>query len=106
MSNSVSRINEIYGKKDETDQSQLIPEDVPQGDIIIDNISFKYDTTNHTNVLDKLSCRIERGKVTAIVGCSGSGKTNLIKLLLQYFKPNEGEIKIANYNLSDLNVDW
>lgn len=103
---SVSRINEIYNKKDETDESQLILEDVLQGDIIINNISFRYDTTNRTNVLDNLSCRFERGKVTAIVGCSGSGKTTLIKLLLRYFKPTEGEIKVGNYNLSNLNVDW
>jgi len=41
-------------------------------------------------------------KVTAIVGVSGSGKTTLMKLLLKFYNPNEGQIKLGNYDLKNI----
>ncbi|WP_211835044.1 ATP-binding cassette domain-containing protein, partial [Porphyromonas levii] len=43
---------------------------------------------------------------TAIVGASGSGKTTLIKLLLGYYSPLEGEIKVSGTNLEEYNLSW
>lgn len=45
----------------------------------------------------------EEGKVTAIVGASGSGKMMLIKLLLRFYEPNKGTIRVENTALKDIN---
>ncbi|WP_211640008.1 ATP-binding cassette domain-containing protein, partial [Porphyromonas levii] len=44
--------------------------------------------------------------VTAIVGASGSGKTTLIKLLLGYYSPLEGSIKVSGRDLEEYNLSW
>ena len=67
---SMDRINEIYYRREEVSPSQVIPKYSLDGDIIIDNVSFKYDSTNDAFVLRDVSFNIPRGKVTAIVGCS------------------------------------
>jgi len=46
---------------------------------------------------------LAENKITAIVGTSGSGKTTLIKLLLAFYKPNKGSIKVDDTPIADLN---
>tara|TARA_B110000879_G_C11159974_1_gene508602 strand:- start:1602 stop:2285 length:684 start_codon:yes stop_codon:yes gene_type:complete len=53
-------------------------------------------------VLKKLDLVIPANKITAIVGASGSGKTTLMKLLLKFYEPNEGEIKLGNSDLKNV----
>ncbi|MCC6460448.1 MAG: peptidase domain-containing ABC transporter [Saprospiraceae bacterium] len=64
-------------------------------DFHLDQVSFRY---NHLadDVLDKVSLTIPHGKVTAIVGTSGSGKTTLVKLLLGFYQPTKGVIRLGN----------
>lgn len=50
-----------------------------------------------------LAIFIPQNKVTAIVGASGSGKTTLIKLLLGFYIPNKGNIKIDQTPLQEIN---
>ena len=54
-------------------------------------------------VLDDVSLHIPQHKVTAIVGASGSGKTTLIKLMLGFYTPNKGAIKIRDTPLENIN---
>ena len=54
-------------------------------------------------VLENLNLTIPQNKVTAIVGASGSGKTTVIKLLLGFYEPVKGDIKVGNYSLKDIN---
>src|SRR5690606_39239670 len=49
-----------------------------------------------------LDLTIPANKITAIVGTSGSGKTTLMKLLLKFYEPNEGQIKLGNYDLKNV----
>jgi ATP-binding cassette subfamily B protein len=53
-------------------------------------------------VLKDISLSIPPGKVTAIVGTSGSGKTTLIKLLLGFYAPEAGQIKIGRVQLNKI----
>ncbi len=49
---------------------------------------------------------IPEGKVTAIVGASGSGKTTLVKLLLGFYPPTQGQIRVGNLPLSQIEKTW
>ena len=54
-------------------------------------------------MLKNLDLIIPERKVTAIVGASGSGKTTIIKLLLGFYEPNKGNIKIGSIPLQNIN---
>ena len=60
------------------------------GDISLDDVSFSYN--GQETVLDDLSFSIKRGEHVVIAGPSGVGKTTLISLLLQFYRPTKGKI--------------
>jgi len=91
---SYERLSEIHTQEDEQDEEVTRLKIIPKGDIIIHDLSFRY-TAIAPLVLSNINLEIPRGKVTAIVGASGSGKTTLIKLLLGFYKPSRGVIKIG-----------
>ncbi len=101
---SLERLNEVHDKKDEDENIESKLTRLPKTrDITIENLSFSYDGANRDYVLDNLSLKIPQEKVTAIVGASGSGKTTLIKLLLGFYEPNKGSIKIGETPLQMIN---
>lgn len=70
-----------------------------KGNIEFKNVEFHY--TNSKNVLQNISLKLESGKKMAIVGESGEGKSTIINLLLRFYEPQSGEIKIDNKNIND-----
>lgn len=101
---SLERLNEINNKEEEIvsveDKINVLPEDKT---IRLENVCFSYDGAERDYVLENLNLTIPQNKVTAIVGASGSGKTTVIKLLLGFYNPVKGDIKVANYSLKDIN---
>lgn len=70
----------------------------------IENLSFRYNALSGF-VLKDINLKIPEGKVTAIVGTSGSGKTTLVKLLLGFYEPNQGSIKVGDTFLRNIPPD-
>ena len=103
---SLERLGEIHSSPNEEDIDIQKMNIVPEGDINIQNLSFKY-TPISDEVLTNVNLTIPRGKTTAIVGSSGSGKTTLIKLLLGFYQPTSGKISIGSSPLSSIyNKIW
>jgi len=101
---SLERLNEIHGKEDEDQVSATKLTSLPQQkSLSIDRLSFSYEGVDRDFVLENLQLLIPEGKVTAIVGASGSGKTTLIKLLLGFYQPNKGTIRVGNASLNQIN---
>lgn len=99
---SMERIGEIHSRPDEEPLESLKVYDIPTEDsLVITDLSFRYQGSI-TTVLKDLCLTIPANKTTAIVGASGSGKTTLMKLLLKFYEPSSGEIKIGNYKLSSI----
>jgi len=67
--------------------------------IELNNVSFSYN--GQRQILKDISVIFEKGKITAIVGRSGSGKTTVINLLLRLFEVDEGELTIDDINLKE-----
>jgi len=95
---SMERLSEIHQSSNEESLEISKLNIIPTGDININDLSFSY-TPISDQVLTNVSLVIPRGKTTAIVGTSGSGKTTLIKLLLGFYKPSKGNIKIGVTNI-------
>lgn len=80
----------VRGKSDGGDITEI------NSSINLQNISFTYPGAGNDPVLQNINLQIPQGKTTAIVGTSGSGKTTLLKLLLKFYEPQKGEIKLGN----------
>lgn len=104
---SLERINEIHTvKEEETNSSQLTEFQDADKSIYINQLDFKYNHHSRKNTIENVSFCIPQGKVTAIVGASGCGKTTLLKLLLGFYPVNKGTISIARHNLNEYNIKW
>ncbi|MEH2068204.1 MAG: peptidase domain-containing ABC transporter [Nostoc sp.] len=72
-------------------------------DIICTNLNFHYP--GRLELLENFSLTIPGGKVIALIGTSGCGKSSLAKLIAGLYSPNSGNIRIGIYNLQDLALD-
>lgn len=110
VSISLDRMNEIHTETNEENtertRNAYTHETTDGHSIRISNLSFKYDIYCHQDILSNINLVIPNGKITAIVGASGSGKTTLIKLLLGFYEPTSGNIKIGSANLNEYNLGW
>jgi len=99
---SLERLAEIHNKEDEEQQDHnKITEISTHLNIQLEKVSFRYIGSD-TEVLKELDLHIPANKITAIVGVSGSGKTTLMKLLLKFYEPNLGSMKLGNYDLKNV----
>lgn len=101
---SLERLNEIHNREDEEQNRDERINEIPEsGSLRLDGVCFSYDGSDREYILKDINIEIPRHKVTAIVGASGSGKTTIIKLLLGFYNPNKGSLKIGNVDLKDIN---
>lgn len=100
---SLERLNEIHQRPDEEKQfgNDKLTELPASKSIRLNNVSFSYGADDR-KVLENINLVIPEGKVTAIVGVSGSGKTTLLKLLLKFYTPSEGAVKVGGTNLENI----
>ncbi|MBC5643426.1 peptidase domain-containing ABC transporter [Parabacteroides sp. BX2] len=101
---SLERLGEIHQREDEEQTLALKVNALPDNRALqIEDVSFSYDGADRDYVLEHINLTIPQHKVTAIVGASGSGKTTLIKLLLGFYEPNKGNIKVGDLSLKNMN---
>ena len=101
---SLERLNEVHSQQDEDTNTLGQLKELPkQRDITVENVTFSYSGADRDYALENLSLTIPAGKVTAIVGASGSGKTTLVKLLLGFYEPQRGHIRVGGTSLTLIN---
>ncbi|WP_206870948.1 peptidase domain-containing ABC transporter [Clostridium zeae] len=98
----LSEILDIEIEKSRDEDKKIKPESL-KGTIEFKNVDFRYGEREH--ILKDLSLIIRQGEKIALVGESGAGKTTLAKLLMNFYKCNNGELLINGYNIQDINLD-
>ena len=88
---------EIKDRKDAEDLSDV------KGEIVFDHVSFSYESGGV--ILDDVSFRCEAGKMLAIVGPTGVGKTTLTRLISRFYEPTSGKILIDGHNVNDVTIE-
>jgi ATP-binding cassette, subfamily B, bacterial len=102
---SLERLNEIHNQPNEETKDNprimLLPEHV---ELQMDQVSFRYGGVQDPMVLKNITLRFPLGKTTAIVGTSGSGKTTLLKMLLGYYPPTVGKVRLGEISLQNIST--
>jgi len=100
---SLARVWELFDTPPEVvERPGAQPWRAARGEIVCDAVSFDYD--GH-RVLDDLSFRVAPGAICAIVGPSGAGKSTLADLLVRFYDPGQGAIRIDGRDLRELRLE-
>jgi ATP-binding cassette subfamily B multidrug efflux pump len=96
------RIFEIIDHRDQRQQSgQLREVDFGQN-ISFNDVSFSYD--GDAEVLKKINLKIETGKMVAIVGATGAGKSTIVNILGRFYEHQSGTIKIGSVDIKEISL--
>lgn len=98
---TAAKISEIFV----TDTEKMKREksfNIPDDDIEFKNVSFSY---GEKEILSKLNFTIPKGKVTAIVGQNGAGKTTIFNLIERFYTPESGEVLFGDIPVEKINLD-
>jgi len=95
---SLERIFELLDETEEPSGKEQLPQG--KGEIRFEGVDFSYD--GRTPVLKGVDLRIGNGETVALVGATGSGKTTLSRLLMQFYRPDKGRILLDDTDLADL----
>ena len=99
-----SRFCDILAEPDEVDEGEIEITDI-KGDLVFDNVSFGYGETDGVeNVISSLNLRVEAGKMLALVGPSGGGKSTLCNLIPRFYNVSDGRITIDGVDTKNITL--
>ena len=90
---------------DDSVQDPADPRPLPRparGEVRFEHVSFSYPTRPGQQTLHDVSFRIRPGETVALVGPSGAGKTTVLQLLLRYYDPDRGHVRIDGLDLRQM----
>lgn len=93
----------LHADHEVEDSGKHHPQSV-KGDFVLQGVDFTY--SNGTQALFGVDMHIEPGKITALVGLSGAGKSTVVNLLDKFYHPDTGSIKLDGVDLSDWDTQW
>lgn len=100
---SAARVLSLHSHDpDELDADDSVGVDRFDGKVEFDDVSFAY---GDETVLDDIDLTADEGDFVGIVGSTGSGKSTLLKLLLRFYEPADGEIRIDGQNIADFDLE-
>ena len=96
------RIFEIIDHRDQRQESGQLREVNFGQNISFNDVSFSYD--GDAEVLKKINLKIETGKMVAIVGATGAGKSTIVNILGRFYEHQSGTIKIGSVDIKDISL--
>lgn len=99
---AAERVFEFLDEKEEDQniENPVRPECI-KGEVSFEHVQFGYQPDKI--IIHDFSCQIDSGKMVAIVGPTGAGKTTMVKLLMRFYDVNSGAIKIDGHNIKEFN---
>src|SRR5215207_9652857 len=98
------RVIEVFDQKPSVkEQEDAITLDLARGHVEFDSVRFSYPGKKR-EALSDVSFEVGPGEVLALVGPSGSGKSTIAKLLLRFYDPHAGAVRLDGHDLRSLNL--
>ncbi|MGB0129016.1 MAG: ABC transporter ATP-binding protein [Rhodocyclaceae bacterium] len=85
-------------------EGRHLPADQVRGELVFDNVAFAYENSGARPALDGISLRVAVGETVAFVGATGGGKSTVTKLLLRFYEPQRGEIRLDGIPIGEIDL--
>ena len=100
---AATRLGEILDlEPEQTTERTLHRPEKFQGNLVFEKVRFRYGTRRY--IFEDLSFQIKAGERIGLVGGSGAGKSTLVKLIMKFYKPEDGIISIDSMDLRDIDI--
>lgn len=90
-------------RPDIEDKPDALPLPDIRGKVEFDHVCFSY--VEGKNAIDDVTLAVEPGEIVALVGHSGAGKSTLMNLLMRFYDPTEGSVKVDGNDLRDVRIE-
>jgi ATP-binding cassette subfamily B protein len=100
---SVARVTEILDARSSVSDQGMIRALPVRGTVAFEGVFFAYPESGRP-VLSGLSFRARPGEIVAVTGPSGSGKSTIAKLLLRFYDPDAGRVRVDDIDIRDLSL--
>lgn len=105
LQRGLAAADSVFQFLDEPEESNqgkiMLPEST--GDIAFENITYTYQNAEKSS-LNGINLTVPKGKIYALVGASGCGKTTLVNMLPRFFDPDSGSIRIGGTDIRDFTL--
>ncbi|MBQ6393379.1 MAG: ABC transporter ATP-binding protein, partial [Eubacterium sp.] len=78
---------------------------VPNGEIIFDHVTFRYNEGSEKPVLNDINLRIKPGETIGIIGGTGSSKSSLVNLVSRLYDVSEGSLKVGGHDVREYDIE-
>ena len=100
---TMNKISRVAGTLSEDSDGSKVP--AVCADITFDHVTFAYN--EERKILKDVSMKFPMGKVTAVIGGNGAGKSTVFKLITRLYEPEQGEVQFAGKNIAPYNLtEW
>ena len=98
---SIRRIGEVLDEEPTIVDPENPIEEVSDGSVIFNNVSFKYNKDAERYSVANLNINIKSGEFIGIIGSTGSGKSTLVNLISRLYDVTEGEVLVGGHNVKE-----
>ncbi len=102
---SIRRISQVLNEESSIKNPQNPDYEVPDGSIVFDNVTFRYDEHSDKPVLDQINLSIQSGETIGIIGGTGSSKTSLVSLISRLYDVSEGAVLVGGKDVRSYDMD-
>lgn len=99
------RIVEVLDEKSTITSRENAVKAVNDGEIIFENVNFKYSAQAQRNALENINLKIPSGSTVGIIGGTGSGKSSLVQLIPRLYDVSEGCVKVGGIDVREYDVE-
>lgn len=102
---SAERICAVLNEKSNITSPENAVKEVRDGDIVFENVSFKYSATAEKFALEGVNLHIMSGQTIGILGGTGSSKSTLVNLIPRLYDTSEGAVYVGGVNVKDYDLE-
>ncbi len=100
----IRRIGEVLEEEPTIKNSENPLYEVSNGDIVFENVKFKYKETAEKNTLEDININIKSGQFIGVLGTTGSGKTSFVNLISRLYDISSGSLTVAGHDVKDYDL--